>query len=95
MQEMIACTRCHGKTAHKYQNTCMHASNTYWLIICVRMQVAAVVVGTIAIYMARARIEKGGISEEILLKTGMFNLSVVCTLLSSVLFVHALYPSVS
>jgi len=55
----------------------MHASNTYWLIICVRMQVAAVVVGTIAIYMARARIEKGGISEEILLKTGMFNLSVV------------------
>jgi len=73
----------------------MHASNTYWLIICVRMQVAAVVVGTIAIYMARARIEKGGISEEILLKTGMFNLSVVCTLLSSVLFVHALYPSVS
>jgi len=53
----------------------MHASNTYWLIICVRMQVAAVVVGTIAIYMARARIETGGISEEILLKTGMFNLS--------------------
>ena len=62
----------------------MHASNTYWLIICVRMQVAAVVVGTIAIYMARARIEKGGISEEILLKTGMFNLS----LLSSLLFVY-------